>query len=80
MVNQAMVYSDQLLIPTIQSLQAEHKATTILEIAARSQIPYSTVKRRLHQLERIGIIRRRSLGKRWGSFYEVTAPEAAAHG
>lgn len=71
MVLQSMVYSDRLLIPVIRALQAENKPTTATEISQISAIPYGTVKRRLSALERSGIIRRKRLGRRWGSYYEI---------
>ncbi len=75
MANQHMAYSDQLILPHIERHSAARKPLTATELSTESGVAYGTVKRRLTEMERAGVIRRERLGRRWGSIYEIVVDD-----
>jgi len=69
MAIQYMAYSDQLILPVLQ----RHPTTrlTATAVSLESGVSFGTVKRRLTELERAGVVRRTRRGRRWGSVYEI---------
>ena len=68
-----MKYSDQRLLPYLRRFEQQNVPVTAAELSSAAKMPISTVKRRLKEMARAGLIMRRldSPGRRWGSYYSV---------
>lgn len=69
MIVMGMHYSDRQLIPVLKQYAGQRVTARDLSIACA--MPYSTLRRHLHILERSGVITIRRFGRRWGMLIDV---------